>query len=108
MEQKNKKSGILVVNLPSVRGSQICTDDDEKRVMGPEISWSPIQSYERYDYLPKRIVENIKKDGVKISVVDYERIINNPDGLKELIHIAYNRRTSNDYDLRENMKRTNA
>ncbi len=105
---KNKKSGILVVNLPSVNGSQISICDEDKLVLGPEIRWSPITSYERYEYLPKRIVDNVKSSDVRISVVDYSKIINNPEGFKKLIDIAYNNRYTNEYDLSTPMRRRNS
>lgn len=105
---KNKKSGILVVNLPIVSGNQISICDGDKLILGSEIKWAPISSYERYEYLPKRIIDNIKSPNVKISVVDYSRIINNPEGLKKLIDIAYNNRDTNDYDLSMPMRRRNS
>lgn len=105
---KNKKSGILVVNLPTVDGGQISISDEDKFVLGPEIKWSPITSYERYKYLPTRILENIKSSDVKICICDYERIINNPEGLKKLIDLAHNNRYSNDYDLSTPMRRKNS
>ncbi len=105
---KNKKSGILVVNLPSIIGSQISICDEDKFILGPEIRWSPINSYDRYEYLPGRIVDNLKSTDVKISVVDYSRIINNPEGFKQLIDIAYNNRYTNDYDLSAPMRRRNS
>lgn len=105
---KNKKSGILVVNLPTVKGAQISICDEDKLVLGPEIRWSPILSYDRYQYLPERIVDNIKNPDVKISVVDYSRIINNPDGLKKLIDISYKNRDTNNYDLSKPMRRRNS
>lgn len=105
---RNKKSGILVVNLPSVIGSQISICDEDKQVLGPELIWSPITSYDRYEYLPRRIIDNIKSADVRISVVDYSRIIGNPEGLKELIDIAYKNRGTNEYDLSEPMRRRNS
>jgi len=105
---KNKKSGILVVNLPSVFGSQISICDEDKLILGPEIKWSPITSYDRYEYLPGRIVDNLRNSDVRISVVDYSRIINNPEGFKQLIDIAYKNRYTNDYDLSAPMRRRNS
>ena len=51
---------------------------------------------------------DIKNSDVRIAVVDYTRIINNPEGLKKLIDIAYNRRYTNDYDLSAPMRRRNS
>lgn len=105
---KNKKSGILVVNLPSVNGSQISICNEDKLILGPELEWSSITSYERYEYLPARIIDNIKSADVKIAIADYIRIINNPDGLKKLIDIAYKNRVINDYNLSVPMRRRNS
>ena len=61
----NKKSGILVINLPST-GCTYCTatHKDEKKIVYPEInSWMSIDErseYERrYPYLPARIIDNL-------------------------------------------------
>jgi len=105
---KNKKSGILVINLPSINGSQISICDEDKLILGPEIKWSPITTYDRYEYLPGRVVDNLKCSDVRISVVDYSRIINNPEGLKQLIDIAYKNRDTNQYDLSVPMRRRNS
>jgi len=105
---KNKKSGILVINLPSINGSQVSICDEDKLILGTEFKWSPITNYDRYDYLPSRIVDNLKCPGVRISVVDYSRIINNPEGLKKLIDIAYKNRDTNQYDLSTPMRRRNS
>ena len=105
---KNKKSGVLVINLPFINGSQISICDEDKLILGPEIKWSPITSYDRFEYLPGRIVDNLKSSDVRISVVDYLRIINNPEGLKQLIVIAYNNRDTNHYDLSVPMRRRNS
>lgn len=104
---KNKQSGILVINLPTVNGSQISITEDDKLILGRDISWSPITSYERYDYLPKRILDNIKTNGVHICVADYDRIITNPEGFRRLLDIAYENRCCNKYDLSERMRRRN-
>lgn len=101
----NKKSGILIINLPTVKGSQISICNEDKDVLGWDQTWGPITTYERYDYLPKRLVDNIKSDNVRISIVNYERIINNLNGLKTLIDIANKKRTSNNYDLSAPMRR---
>jgi hypothetical protein len=105
---KNKKSGILVINLPSINGSQISICDEDKHILGPELKWSPITNYGRYDYLPSRVFDNLKCSEVNISIVDYSRIINNPEGLKQLIDIAYQKRDSNQYDLSKPMRRRNS
>ena len=68
----NKKSGILVVNLPSTA----CTNytaprDHEKQAVYPECtSWVSIDSRTececRYPYIPNRIIDNLLKTEAKV------------------------------------------
>ncbi len=104
---KNKKSGILIVNLPTINGSQISISEKDKDILGRNISWSPISSYERYNYMPKRLVDNVKEKGVRICVVDYNNIINNTEGLKFLLNEAFENKELNNYNLSEKMRRRN-
>lgn len=111
----NKKSGILVVNLPST-GCELCTaahGDEEKRVVHPEVnsdSWTTINyraEYEsRYPHMPDRIIDNLLAPSAKISVVPWEKL--NVKRLKFLIDLTFNDRVSCDYDLSRQMKRRNS
>lgn len=102
---KNKKSGILVVNLPTISQPVVATDDDEKRIISDMGNWIETVNYDDYlPYMPRRILDNLNSE-VPISVINYSRIIENPLGFKKLIDIAYSRRTSNDYNLSRPMKR---
>ncbi len=93
----NKKSGILVINLPRI--SELGIASIEKKIMYPDIqSWVPIQSRDQlerfYPYMPARIIDNLlKPKSVDISVVPWSRIANNPPIIRFLIEKAFRGRT---------------
>lgn len=110
----NKKSGILVFNLPTINNSH-CTvsHDGEKERIHPDIhNWISIDNrdeYEkRYPYLPERIIDNLLKPGVRISVVSWNKIKSNADAISFLIDATFNDRVSCDYDLSRPMRRANS
>ena len=76
----NKKSGIVVINLPAISNSFTAPHgDEEKRILYPEVtSWTAIKEraeYERrYPYMPDRIIDNLLNPEAKISVVPWEKI----------------------------------
>lgn len=110
----NKKSGILVINLPSINCTYChATHKDEKTIIHPEItSWVTITNrseYEsRYPYMPDRIVDNLLIGDAKISVVNWDKIAGNFSALKFLIDATYNDRTNCSYDLSNTMRRSNS
>ena len=110
----NKKSGILVVNLPSTECTYYtATHPKEKEIVYPEnSSWISIDTraeYERrYPFLSARIIDNLLKPEAKISVVNWDKISNNIDYLKFLIETTYQDRVNCEYDLSRTMKRNNS
>lgn len=109
----NKKSGILVINLPSINCTH-CTapHPEEKEFIHPEYTnWVSLNSrteYEnRYPFMPDRIIDNLVQKGVKISVTPWEKIDNNPSNLRFLIHAVHESRTNNQYDLSRSMRTKN-
>lgn len=93
----NPQMGILVINLPTISQSMISNSESEKEIMGPFINWEPLNKdlgplKEKYPYLPERIIENLARDNVQISIVNWDVISNDASKLKELIDNAYNRR----------------
>lgn len=110
----NKRSGILVVNLPST-GVNYCRaahGDDEKRTVYPETtSWMNITSrseYERrYPYMPDRIIDNLLKESAKISITNWDKITNNIENLRILIDATFRDRERCEYDLSRTMRRMN-
>jgi hypothetical protein len=107
----NKKSGLLVVTLPTINcGYYHVAHDNEKSAIYPECaSWSNLDtrtSYEeRYPYLPDRIIDNLLAGRGRISVVPWAKISNDAAKLKFLIDMTASDRFSAEYDLSRPMKR---
>ena len=111
----NKKSGILVINLPTT-GSTLATaphGDEEKQQIHPECSsddWVCVESREeyeeRYPDMPDRIIDNLLESSALISVVPWAKA-KDPNNLKKLISYAYNDRKKCEYDLSRKMRRRN-
>lgn len=110
--KKNKKSGILVINLPSVNCQYhtLCTQEEKTAILPTEKNWITITDraeYERrYPYMPARIIDNLMKKGVNISVINWNGL-SSPDKLTLLLDKAYTFRTSNDYDMSRQMMMKN-
>ena len=110
---KNKKSGILAVNLPSTQCTYFTAaqGEKEKQLIYPEQrSWTNIDKrteYEnRYPHLPERIIDNLLASKAYISVVPWEKLT--AERLKFLIDATFNRRGECGYDLSRPMRRRNA
>ena len=108
----NKRSGIVVINLP---GTSDYFDapygEQEKRLLYPNFtSWTTIDhraEYERrYPYMPSRIIDNLMKSDVTISVVPWERI--SGATLEFLIEAAFRNRANCGYALSQPMRRANS
>lgn len=101
----NPKMGILVINLPSISATSkmLACGKDEQNVMGANLTWTPaskdITSLRKdYPYMPERIIKNMTRDNVKISVANWENICNDTDSIKLLIDNAFKRKDVNCYD----------
>ena len=112
--QVNKKSGVLVVNLPSA-DSVYCTapHDDEKEKVYPKISnWTRIDDeteYRKlYPYMPDRIMDNLVNHKALISVTPWSAIAGKPRILKFLINMVFQDRQGCEYDLSRPMRRRNS
>jgi hypothetical protein len=110
--QINKKSGIVVVQLPNTNPQHFTAahGDVEKKQVYPEVSsWCSIDSrseYERrYPYLPARIIDQLLAKGAKVSVTQWSRLGSDLGNLALLIDCAYRDRSSCDYDLSRSMKK---
>lgn len=110
----NKKSGILVINLPSISCNYYtATHNREKELVYPENqTWMTIDSrveYEkRYPYMPARIIDNLLESQVKISVVNWNKVVSNIEILHYLIDETFKDRTTCKYDLSRPMRRVNS
>lgn len=106
----NKKSGVLVINLPSTNCTYFnVAHPGEKGIVHPECeSWTSIDTrteYERrYPCLPDRIIDNLLKKEAKISVVPWNKITN--ERLAFLIEATFQDRAKCEYDLSREMRRS--
>ena len=110
----NKKSGILVLMLPNVDCGYftIGHGEDEKALLYPDVHrWIRLTErteYEnRYSYMPERIIDCLLKGESHISVVQWEKIANSPEILRQLIEWTYADRENCKYDLSRQMRRRN-
>ena len=109
--KKNKKSGILVINLPSVdcKYHTLCSQEEKTAVLPDVKNWITItdrtEFERRYPYMPARIIDNLVKPDVNISVVNWSDI--NVKNLTLLVDKAYDSRILNDYDMSRPMKMKN-
>lgn len=107
----NKRSGVLVINLPTT-GCEFLTagHGESEKTLYPDItSWSSINKAEyerRYPYMPERVIDNLAKPDVQISVVPWSRL--NVTTLKFLVDVAFRDRNSCKYDLSRPMRRANS
>lgn len=113
--QVNKKSGVLVINLPSTGCTYYTAahGEEEKNSVYPSYSnWTTISDrakYERrYPYMPSRIIDNLLKSGAKVSVTNWDTIAEDLNKLELLIDLTSNDRSSCDYDLSKPMRRANS
>lgn len=109
----NPKMGILVINLPNSSQSMIACCQDEEYIMDPHISWRPLDKsisnlQKKYPFLPQRIITNLAREDVKISIVNWDVISSDSEKLKSLIDNAFNRRKTNNYDHSEPLRRKNS
>ena len=110
----NKKSGILVVNLPTINCTYYTAAHagEKERVYPDTTNWMSIGSrtdYEsRYPNMPARIIDNLLKRDAKVSVVNWGRIENDPDTFSFLIDATFNDRAICNYDLGRSMRRANS
>lgn len=108
----NKKSGILVINLPSVdcKYHTLCSEEEKKAVLPNEKNWISISERtefeHRYPYMPERIIDSLLRKDVHISVINWGDL--SVSNLKLLIDKAYDSRTSNGYDMSREMRMKNS
>ncbi len=109
----NKKSGVLVINLPGTSECFTAAHDGEKSSIYPDVtSWTSVNTraeYERrYPYMPDRIIDNLLKSEAKISVAPWDRIESDVGKLRFLVDAAFEDRGRCEYDLSQRMRRHNS
>ena len=94
----SKKSGILVINLPSTQDYySLCVGHGEHAIYPDVQQWQAFYKNSN-PYLPARILDNLAH-GAKISVTNWDRIEGKPEFLRDLIEMTFRDSTSCDYDL---------
>lgn len=109
----NKRSGILVINLPSTGCTYFdASHDGEKALVYPFCgNWITINQRvtyeERYPYMPPRIIDNLLAPNAKVSVTNWDTIWQDPEKLSFLVGAAAADRLNCEYDLSRPMRRNN-
>ena len=111
----NKKSGILVIELPSVKSGYFRAGhgEKEKHYVYPETSnWTSITSKDemekRHPYLPERILENvINSSSSQISITPWDKA-KEPANLSLLIDLTFEDRKQCQYKFDTPMRRRNS
>lgn len=108
--EKNPKSGIVCINLPSVSQARRAPTDREKQLVSPYANWTSFESRKEYEdnypYMPSRIIDNISEN-VDIAVIDWSTVILDINKLSELIDIAFRRRKDIKYKTHAKLRRRN-
>ena len=112
---KNSRSGILVINLPTISCSMSHAGlpDEKERIYSDHTGeWFDLETkadYKSgYPKMPERIIDNLWEPDVKISVVSWARIKNKPGYLKFLVDATARVGPTNEYDLTRPMRMRNS
>jgi hypothetical protein len=108
----NKKSGILVVTLPTTGCTHYTAahgDEEKARLYPSTVSWTHIDTraeYEvRYPHLPDRIIDNLLTRKAKISVTNWSVIASDWSALEFLVNATHDGKALAEYDLSRPMRR---
>ncbi len=110
----NKKSGILVITLPSTGCTYYTAshEGEKEKIYPHQKKWVTIDNKteykERYPFLPERIIDNLLKKDVKISVANWDNIKNCSKNLEFLIDATYKDKEKCNYDFSRLIKRRNS
>lgn len=110
---KNKKSGVLVIQLPSTNPQYFTAahgEREKEEIYPPSTVWTSVTTRaeyeERYPYLPDRIIDNLLKKEAKISVTRWDDL--DAEKIRLLIDLTFHDRESCEYDLSRPMRRKNS
>lgn len=111
----NRRSGILAINLPGISdGEGTAGLPQEKQVVFPHHTggWTSVNHRttfrDVYPYMPERIIDQLMKEDVRLSVVAWDRIARQPDLLSWLVQATSEAGRWNEYDLSRRMRRYNS
>ena len=111
--KRSKKSGILVINLPSTNCTAcfVSHGAEEKLIVHPDISPSDWSNFGRaefnanFPFMPDRIIDNLSS-GAMISVVPWAKLT--AESLTCLLDVTYRDRTNYNYDFSRAMRQHNS
>lgn len=112
----NKKSGIVVILLPSVTGSAThlyAANGFVEKSLYPQVSaWHDISTRESllwggFEKIPARIIDSLM-NGAKISVTTWNEIVRDPSIIGKLIDMANENKDTIVYDFSRPMRRHNS
>jgi hypothetical protein len=108
----NPKMGILVINVDG-GNRQIACGKEEENIIAPFTNWVQLNKdiatlKQDYPNLPDRIIANIARSDVSITVVNWNNICDDTNKIKRLIDSAYQRRENNKYDHSAPLRRKNS
>ncbi len=113
--QLNKKSGVLIINLPGIADDQwYAALPNEKQMiysdyMGRWTAYKNRKQYEDcYPLMPARIIDQLVCDDVVLSVVPWRRVESKPEHLRWLVDQTAKAGCRNKYDLSRPMRRRNS
>lgn len=111
----NKKSGILVIQLPCLGKRYIRSghgQEEKKHVFTNTKNWTSYTTRtkyeENYPYLPNRIIDCLANKKSLISIVNWEDIESEPEKLRYLIDITYRDKDKCEYDMSRRLRRNNS
>ena len=106
-EGKHKRCGILVVNLPTFyeNNSEFLTahgDLEESKLYPHVTEWEEVNSREEcermFPCMPERILNNLVRPSVTISVVPWNVIVYSPNNLALMLELTHRNRMNCNYD----------
>ena len=113
--KKNKRSGILVIDLPTTRsniGHTALPGEKEAIYSDYTGDWNSLEKKadfkSQYRDMPERIIDNLVAPEVRMSVVQWSRIANKPQNLKFLVDATARVAATNNYDLSRPMRMRDA
>jgi len=110
----NRRSGILVIDLPKTScKTWFAGLPCEKETIYPDYvgGWCSVEIkadfQAQYPEMPERIIDNLVKPGVVLSVVPWSRVENQPENLKFLVNATAAVGRNNQYDCALPMRMRN-
>ena len=111
--QRNRKSGILVINLPVAGDTWYVALPDEQSTIYADYTGELValrscaECQKCYPLMPERIIDQLLHAEASVSVVPWKRVANSPDNLRWLVDQTASAGRTNDYDLSRPMRRRN-